>query len=92
MEHLVQVRNEHDRATLAWLRRHVGDTTLAAAARACGGASKPYLSRVCRRLGVMPPDFAASHPCAPSAIGETALAGIRQLLADRTISSLSAHR
>ncbi|TCK34558.1 hypothetical protein B0G84_6516 [Paraburkholderia sp. BL8N3] len=84
MEHLVRVYNERDRATLAWLRRQVGDAELTAAACACTGASKPYLSRVCRRLGVTPPPFAASAGFAPTAVGEDSLAAIRLLLAERT--------
>ena len=36
-----------DRETLAWLRKHVGDVRVAAAARHLGGNGKPYLSAVC---------------------------------------------
>lgn len=92
MEHSVQIRNDRDRTTLAWLQRHVGETALTAAIRACGGESKPYLSRVCRRLGVMPPAFEEFRPFAPSAVGENALAGIRLLLSSRTNAPLAARR
>jgi hypothetical protein len=48
MEHLVRVQNERDRRTLAWLRAHVGDAAIEAAAQRYAGPAKPYLSTVCR--------------------------------------------
>jgi hypothetical protein len=82
MEHLVRVQNERDRRTLAWLREHVGDAAIMAAARRCG-PSKPYLSMVCRTLGVTAPRFSAQCRHTPSATGEQSLAAIRQILASR---------
>jgi hypothetical protein len=64
MEHLVRVQNERDRRTLAWLRGHVGDAAIVAAAQRCGGLSKPYLSAVCPTLEVTVP--AAWHRYAGS--------------------------
>jgi hypothetical protein len=58
MEEWVRVQNEHDRQVLAWLRERIGDATVAAAAQACArGDTKPYLSTVCRQLGLSVPRF-----------------------------------
>jgi hypothetical protein len=84
MEDLVRVRNERDRRTLAWLRAHVGDAALVAAAQRCSGPTKPYLSVVCRTLGVTAPQFSVSRPRAPSATAEQSLATIRQILVSGT--------
>jgi hypothetical protein len=84
MEHLVRVYNEKDRRTLEWLRRHVGDAAIAAAVERCSGPGKPYLSAVCRRLGVKAPLFSASRVNEPSPVGEASLAAIRRILAART--------
>jgi hypothetical protein len=82
MEHLVRVQNERDRRTLAWLPEYVGDAAIMAAARRCG-PSKPYLSMVCRTLGVSAPRFSAPCRHTPSATAEQSLAAIRQILASR---------
>ena len=84
MEHLVRVQNERDRRTLAWLRTQVGDAAIAEAAQHCGGPSKPYLSSVCRTLGVTAPRFGAPRRLTPSATAEQSLATIRQILASRS--------
>lgn len=90
MEHLVRILNDDDRQTLAWLRTHVGDARLSEAARRliaqreqhAGAGSKPYLSAVCRYLGVWPP---APRPATRSAVDHSVadqhLARMRQLLA-----------
>ena len=52
MEHLVRVQNENDRQTLEWLRRHIGDTAIAAVVQRCEGAGKLYLSEAARRQGL----------------------------------------
>lgn len=83
MEHLVRVQNERDRRTLAWLRAQVGDAAIAQAAQQCGGAAKPYLSAVCRTLGVTAPRFSTLRRLRPSAAAEQSLATIRQILASR---------
>lgn len=80
MEHLVRVYNEQDRRTLEWLRKHVGDAAIAAAVKRCSGG-KPFLSLVCRQIGVRPPHFSASGRPAPTATGEQALVTIRGILA-----------
>jgi hypothetical protein len=83
MEHLVRVQNERDRRTLAWLRGQVGDAAIVAARR-CVGPSKPYLSAVCRLLGVTVPRFSAARRPMPSATAGQSLATIRQILASRS--------
>ena len=55
MNHLIRILNDGDRETLVWLCKHVGDVRVAAAARHLGGSGKPYLSAVCRYLGMRPP-------------------------------------
>ena len=83
MEHLVRVQNERDLRTLAWLREKVGDAAIVAVAQR-HGPSKPYLSAVCRTLGVTAPRFSAPRRINPSAAAEQSLAAIRQILASRT--------
>jgi hypothetical protein len=89
MEHLVRVYNEKDRMTLEWLRRHVGDAAIAAAAERCGGSGKPYLSAICRRLGVRTPVFSVPRRQAPSPVAEECLATIRHILAARSAPAVS---
>jgi hypothetical protein len=84
MEHLVRVQNERDRRTLAWLRGHVGDAAIVAAAQRYGGPAKPYLSTLCRMLGVTVPQFSAPRRRVASATAEQSLATIRQILASRS--------
>jgi hypothetical protein len=81
MEHLVRVHNEWDRQTLLWLRTHFGDAAIEAAVGRYGGQSKPYLSSVCRVLGVTPPPLAGSRSPMPTEAGERSLARIRHILA-----------
>ena len=90
MEHLVRVQNERDRRTLAWLRAQVGDLAIAEAARCFAGPSKPYLSSVCRQLGVTAPRFAPSRRLAPSAAAEQSLATIWQILASKNAAGANA--
>ncbi|MCC8392247.1 hypothetical protein LJ656_06565 [Paraburkholderia sp. MMS20-SJTR3] len=86
MEHLVRVYNEKDRRTLEWLRRHVGDAALVSAIERCAGPGKPYLSAVCRRLGVRAPELSSARPT-PSVIAEHSLATMRSILATRAASA-----
>lgn len=81
MEHLVRVLNDHDRRVLAWVREQVGDAAFVDAAARCGPI-KPYMSAVCRRLGLQVPAFRSS-PHVPTATGEKSLARIRRILAER---------
>ncbi|HEY4295016.1 MAG TPA: hypothetical protein VGM85_00940 [Paraburkholderia sp.] len=81
MEHLVRVLNERDRRTLAWIRERVSDSALADAISRCG-PTKPYISSVCRQLGLIPPVFRGSAHL-PTATGERSLAHIRRILARR---------
>jgi hypothetical protein len=87
MEQLVRICNEKDRRTLDWLRRHVGDAAIALAVQRCTGSGKPYLSAVCRRLGVQTPDFTVSRRQTLSPIAEDSLATMRSILAVRTTAA-----
>lgn len=81
MEHLVRILNDNDRRTLAWLRQQVGDAALSAAAERCSGPTKPYVSRVCRCLGLRPPTSSVSRQHMSTATAERSLASIREILA-----------
>jgi len=89
MEDLVRVQNEYDRLVLAWLRSHVGDRALRQAALKLSGPEgrdsrrKPYLSTVCRLLGVQPPPRRTLHARSAAqrrAVGERYLREIRAIL------------
>jgi hypothetical protein len=83
MEHLVRICSEKDRRVLGWLRQRVGDAAITRAAEECGGDAKPYLSAVCRRLGVRIPMLATPRAIEPSLVAEQSLATIRAILASR---------
>ena len=84
MNQLIRILNDGDRETLAWLRKHVGDVRVAAAARQLGSNGKPYLSAVCRYLGVRPPTpHQHSRPVEDCTVGDNYLAQIREVLARR---------
>ncbi|MGF6604166.1 hypothetical protein P3T23_008921 [Paraburkholderia sp. GAS448] len=96
MEHLVRVLNEGDRQTLAWLCAHVGEPRVTDAARrliaqretTAGSPAKPYVSAVCRYLGVRPPEpRQAQHDDADHAVGDRHLAQIRRLLAQCLVTA-----
>jgi hypothetical protein len=83
MEEWVRVQNERDRKVLAWLRGQVSDTSIATAARACAqGDSKPYLSAVCRQLGINAP-ILPSRSQTSEAVGERHLAVMYEILRAR---------
>jgi len=80
MEQWVRVQNERDRQVLTWLRGHVGDAAIIAAAQGCASpGAKPYLSMVCRWLRVTPPRSAVARNGAGE-VGELHLASIYQIL------------
>jgi hypothetical protein len=90
MEHLIRILNDDDRQALAWLRTHVGDARLSAGVRQLtaqqeqfvGVQAKPYLSAVCRYLGVWPPaPRRSTRNIADHRVADQHLARIRQLLA-----------
>ncbi|WP_089164870.1 hypothetical protein [Caballeronia sordidicola] len=92
MNHLIRILNDSDRETLAWLCKHVGDVRVAAAARHLGGSGKPYLSAVCRYLGVRPPTSRQhDRPVEDCTVGDSYLAQIRLLLAHRSQAPLKQH-
>jgi hypothetical protein len=83
MEECVRVQNERDRKVLVWLRRQVNDTAIAMAARACArGDSKPYLSAVCRQLGLKAP-ILSSRSQTSEAVGARHLAAMYEILRAR---------
>jgi hypothetical protein len=80
MEEWVRVQNERDRKVLAWLRGQVSDTAIATAARACAqGDSKPYLSAVCRQLGLKTP-IMLTRSQTSEIVGERHLAAMYEIL------------
>lgn len=84
MEQWVRVQNEHDRKVLAWLRERRGDAAIAAAEQACARTdSKPYLSAVCRQLGLSVPRL-TSHGVSTGAVGERHLAAMYEILRSRS--------
>jgi hypothetical protein len=83
MEEWVRVQNERDRKVLVWLRGQVSDDAIATAARACApGDSKPYLSAVCRQLGLRAPIMPSKSPTS-DAVGEKHLAAMYEILRGR---------
>ena len=87
MEHLIRICNEEDRRTLDWLRKHVGDAAIALAVERYAGSGKPYLSAVCRHLGVQTPDFSVPRRQTSGSIALHSLATIRSILAARTTAA-----
>ncbi|CAN0626745.1 conserved protein of unknown function [Burkholderia multivorans] len=85
MEHLIRIVNDTDRQVLAWLRTQVGDARVERAARQLGHTRKPYLSAVCRYLGVSVPvtlrQAARSGPSRDHSVGDRYLRLIRLHLA-----------
>jgi hypothetical protein len=80
MEQWVRVRNERDRRLLKWLLETLGEAAVVNAAHACAsGDVKPYLSAVCRRLGVSVPRLSPQRP-QPGGVGEQHLQAIYQIL------------
>jgi hypothetical protein len=91
MEHLVRVQNECDRKIFVWLRERVGEVALLAAIGDCEGPRKPYLSQLCRRLGVRPPwtvRVSATRDVAHREVGDHHLAAIRQILGQTHVRSV----
>jgi hypothetical protein len=83
MEEQVRVQNERDRKVLVWLRGQVSDDAIATAARACAPVrSKPYLSAVCRQLGLKAP-IMPSASLTSDAVGEKHLAVMYKILRGR---------
>ncbi|MEC3769534.1 MULTISPECIES: hypothetical protein [Cupriavidus] len=84
MEHLIRVQNDYDRQVLAWLRGRIGDAALQSAVHRLASPRKPYLSTLCRSLGIRPPSrrqFAAETARIHRAVGDSYLARIREILA-----------
>ena len=56
IQDLLIISNDKDRRTLAWLLSTVGEDAIATAVSSLAGKRTPYLSNVCKTLGVVPPD------------------------------------
>ena len=85
MNQLIRILNDSDRETVAWLCTHVGDVRVATAARHLGRSGKPYVSAVCRYLGVRPPVVHEARPLTEDCtVGDQHLAVIRRLLTQRS--------
>jgi hypothetical protein len=84
MEQRVRLVNDTDRQILTWLRSQVGDERVARAIHQLGRVRKPYVSAICRYLGMRPP-FTIQRPVRRAAIdhsvGDHYLSLIRQHLA-----------
>lgn len=84
MNQLIRILNESDRAAVAWLCTHVGDARVAAAARHLGRTGMPYVSAVCRYLGVRPPVLGQyTLPAGDYSVGDRHLAEMRRFLLNR---------
>ena len=55
-EDCIILANDRDRRTLAWLRTQVSDDAIAAAVDQLAGARRPYISNVCKVLGLAIPE------------------------------------
>jgi hypothetical protein len=55
-EDCIILANDRDRRTLAWLRTQVSDDAIAAAVEQLAGARRPYITNVCKVLGLTIPD------------------------------------
>ena len=84
MEHRVRLVNDTDRQVFAWLRSQAGDIRVARALHQLGRTRKPYVSALCRYLGLRPP-LTIQRPVRRAAtdhsVGDHYLALIRQHLA-----------
>jgi hypothetical protein len=92
MDSLIRVLNDEDRQALAWLQRHVGEARVADAARQLAHSGRPpFVSALCRHLGVWPPAAAQSsrRECDRS-VALKHLAQMRQLLSQLGATKLRA--
>ncbi|MEX3630185.1 MAG: hypothetical protein VB138_12680 [Burkholderia sp.] len=84
MEHRVRLVNDTDRQVFDWLRSQAGDIRVARALQQLGRTRKPYVSALCRYLGLRPP-LTIQRPVRRAAtdhsVGDHYLALIRQHLA-----------
>lgn len=60
----VVLANDRDRRVLDWLRSVVGDAAILAALQGLAGGRRPYVSNLCKVLGVSPPKTLALTPMA----------------------------
>lgn len=72
------INNDRDRRTLDWLRSQVDDAAIANAICQLSGSRKPYVSNVCKQLGLVAP---AVLEITSKEKAQEHLAAIRQKLA-----------
>ena len=82
MDDLIRIENEYDRQTVAWLRNRLGDQALCEVVMRMEGHGRPYVSEVCRTLGVTRPPYQRVSRARPlnRAVGEAYLATSRGIL------------
>jgi hypothetical protein len=90
MDQLIRVLNDDDRQAVDWLQKHVGEARLAAVARQLTHSGKrPFVSAVCRHLGVWPPAASRVPPRGRDRrVAQQHLAQIRQLLARQSAAKM----
>jgi hypothetical protein len=77
MEDQVILNNDRDRRTFTWLRQKAGDDAVAQAIAGLSGARKPYVSNLCKVLGLAPPTALEKTD---REVAQTNLAAIRATL------------
>ena len=86
MDDLIRIENEYDRQTVLWLRERLGEQALNEVVLRMDVRGRPYVSEVCRTLGLTPPPRRRAAPRARPfhrAVGEAYLATIRGILGGR---------
>lgn len=73
----VMLANDRDHRTFDWLCREVGETRIEEAIGQLAGNRKPYLSNLCKLLGVTPP---AQLTRTSDLVAREKLAGIKAML------------
>lgn len=58
----IVVANDRDARVLAWLRTQFTDAEIEAAMTCLAGARRPYVSNVCKLIGIVPPDDVVRTP------------------------------
>lgn len=84
LEHRLRIVNDTDRQILAWLSARVDEVRIGRALHQLGRYRKPYVSALCRYLGVRPPISIvrpAPRTITHHAVGDHYLSLIRQHLA-----------
>lgn len=75
----VLIESRRDERVLQWLIAQAGPDDVATAVSQLAGARRPYLSNVCKLLGLVPPAELAKEPADP-AVAAAAIAKLQALL------------